>query len=170
PFFSEDFESATNNTDFNFPGWTNFAEAGTWLWREKTFQGNGYAEFSAFNSGSASNIVWLVTPGIDFGAFETKIVSFKVAQHHLDGDSPLNTLQVLVSTDYDGTNVLAATWTEVTYTPPTFDTPWYEFVTSTIDLSEYEGTIHVAFKFIGSGTNTNADGAYQVDDFKAYGL
>ncbi|HMQ43669.1 MAG TPA: DUF5689 domain-containing protein, partial [Mariniflexile sp.] len=41
----EDFQTATNNTNLDFAGWTNFAQAGTWLWREKVFSGNGYAEF-----------------------------------------------------------------------------------------------------------------------------
>jgi hypothetical protein len=34
-----------------------------------------------------------------------------------------------------------------------------------IDVSSHTGTLYVAFKVVGSGTNTTLDGAYQIDDF-----
>jgi hypothetical protein len=64
---------------------------------------------------------------------------------------------------------LAATWVAVPANIPTTSTAWYAFLGSNVDLSSYSGTIHVAFKFTGSGTNTTLDGAFQVDDFKAFG-
>lgn len=172
PFYVEDFQSSTNNTNLNTTGWTNYAEAGTWVWREKTFTSagvtNGYAEFSAFG-GQALNKAWLISPALDFTTFTQKLVKFKVAQHHLDVNSPNNGLEVLVSTNFDGTNVLAATWVAVPVNIPTTSTAWYAFLDSNVDLSSYSGTIHVAFKFTGSGTDTTLDGAFQVDDFKAFG-
>jgi hypothetical protein len=166
--YTEDFQTSTNNTNLNTAGWTNFAEAGTWLWREKIFSGNGYAEFSAFG-GQALNKAWLISPALDFTGYTNKSVQFKIAQHHLDVDSPNNGLEVLVSTNFDGTNVLAATWVAVPANIPTTSTAWYAFLGSNVDLSSYSGTIHVAFKFTGSGTDTTLDGAFQVDDFKAFG-
>ena len=166
--YTEDFQTSTNNTNLNTAGWTNFAEAGTWLWREKIFSGNGYAEFSAFG-GQALNKAWLISPALDFTGYTNKSVQFKIAQHHLDVNSPNNGLEVLVSTNFDGTNVLAATWVAVPVNIPTTSTAWYAFLDSNVDLSSYSGTIHVAFKFTGSGTDTTLDGAFQVDDFKAFG-
>ena len=164
PIFSEDFQSANNNTNLDLPGWTNFAEAGSWVWREKVYQGNGYAEFSTFNSGSPVNIAWLVSPGIDMDAQTGELLNFRIAQHHLD--SPNNTMEVFVSTDFDGTDVLGATWEPLSPNLPTQDTSWYDFVDSgLIDISNYTGTLYVAFKVTGSGTDTDLDGAYQVDDF-----
>ncbi|WP_445721363.1 choice-of-anchor J domain-containing protein [Flavobacterium sp.] len=168
PFFQEDFETATNNTNLDLTDWTNFAEEGTWLWREKTFGGNGYAEFSAFGSGSASNLVWLVSPSIDLNGYSSPVLKFSVAQHHLDVDSPDNSLEVLISTDYDGTNVLAATWTAVNANIPNSTISWYQFVKSTVALPSTNGNIHIAFKFKGSGTNTALDGAFQVDNILLY--
>ncbi|MEO6346451.1 MAG: DUF5689 domain-containing protein [Aquaticitalea sp.] len=163
--FNEDFQSAVNNTILDFPEWTNFSEAGTFKWREKIFSGNGYAEFSSNGSGSVSNIAWLITPGIDMDAQDNEFLNFNAAQHHLD--SPLNMLEVLLSTDYDGSNVLAATWTAVDAALPSQSNPWYQFVDSgLINLSSYSGTLYVAFKVVGSGTNTALDGAYQIDDLK----
>lgn len=161
--FSEDFQTATNNTDLDFAGWTNFEEAGSYSWREKTFSGNGYTEFSTYNSGDASNIAWLVTPGFDMDAQDNEFLNFKAAQHHLD--SPNNTLEVFVSTDYNGTDVLGATWIPISANLPSQANDWYAFVDSgLIDLSSYTGTLYVAFKVVGSGTDLTLDGAYQIDD------
>ncbi|MEW5677388.1 DUF5689 domain-containing protein [Flavobacterium enshiense] len=170
PIYSEDFQTAIDNTNLNIPGWVNFAQAGTKLWREEVFSGNGYAEFSAFGTTNPSNVAWLVTPSIDLGTFDNKVLKFDVAQHHLDVDSPNNSLQVLVSTDFDGTNVAAATWTSVPFNAPVRATAWYEFLGSTVDLSAFSGTVYVAYKFTGSGTDTTLDGAFQVDNVKVYGF
>lgn len=169
PFFSEDFQTAVNSTTLNIPYWTNVATVGTKLWQEKTFSGNGYTELSSFGSGNAVNESWLVSPPIDMDSHTAEVLIFKVAQHHLDVDSPLNSLKVYVSTNFTG-NVTTATWTQITVALPTQATPWYQFVSSGgIDLSSYTGNINVAFKFTGSGTVTTLDGAFQVDDFKVFG-
>ena len=169
PFFSEDFQSAVNSTTLNIPGWTNVATVGTKLWQEKTYQGNGFAELSSFGSGSAVNESWLVSPSIDMNSHTGEVLIFKVAQHHLDVDSPLNSLKVYISSDFSG-NVTTATWTQITVALPTQATSWYQFVSSGgVDLSTYTGNINVAFKFTGSGTVTTLDGAFQVDDFKVFG-
>jgi hypothetical protein len=169
PFFSEDFQTAVNSTTLNILGWTNVATVGTKLWQEKTYQGNGYAELSAFGSGSAVNESWLVSPPIDMDSHTAEVLIFKVAQHHLDVDSPLNSLKVYISTNFTG-NVTTATWTQITVPLPTQATSWYQFVSSgAVDLSTYTGNINVAFKFTGSGTVTTLDGAFQVDDFKVFG-
>ncbi len=165
--FSEDFEMVTNNTNLDLPGWTNFAEAGNWVWREKTFDNNGYTEFSTYNSGSPVNIAWLVSPGIDMDAQDDEKLNFSAAQHHLE--SPANTLEVFISTDFDGTDVLGATWEAVSASLPTQDNSWYEMVDSgLIDISGYTGTLYVAFKVTGSGTDTSLDGAYQIDNFNIF--
>lgn len=163
--FEEDFELAATNSNFDFVGWTNFSEVGTSKWREKNNDGNGYAEFSAFNSFNPSNIAWLVTPGIALDGHSHVLLNFKTAQHHLA--SPNNTLEVMVSTDYDGSNVLGATWIAIEAALPTQNTTWYEFVDSgLIDLSAYSGTLHVAFKVTGAGTIANLTGTYQLDDLR----
>ncbi|MES2812982.1 MAG: choice-of-anchor J domain-containing protein [Bacteroidota bacterium] len=168
PYFKEDFQAAVDGTVFDLAGWTNFSEAGTKKWGEEAFSGNGYAEFSAFNSGSVSNKAWLISPAINVDQYDNDRMTFRVAQHHLDVDSPNNSLQVLISTDFNGTDVLAATWTPVNANIPKKAVAWYEFLTSSVDLSGYSGNIYVAFKFTGSGTDLTLDGAFQVDDLLIY--
>ena len=165
---SEDFQSAIHNTNLDFPGWTNFAEEGAWVWRERVYSGNGYTEFSTYNSPDDVNIAWLISPGVDLDAQENEFLNFKMAQHHLQSD--LNTAEVFISTDFDGSNVLGANWISVSANLPSQSNSWYQFVDSgLIDLSSYSGTLHVAFKVTGSGTDQTLDGAYQLDDFTILG-
>jgi len=163
PFFFESFNEAVDNTNLDIANWTNFAEAGGELWTEQAYSGNGYAEFSSYGTGDVSNIGWLVSPGIDMDAQTNEVLKFKSAQHHLD--SAANTLEVFVSTDFDGTNVLAATWVPVSANLATMSDSWYDFVPSgAIDVSSYTGTMYVAFKVTGSGTDSQLDGAYHIED------
>lgn len=161
----EDFDAGTDNSNLNFAGWTNFAEIGSELWTEQIFSGNGYAEFSGFRTNDDVNIGWLISPSIDMDAQSNEFLNFQVAQHHLD--SAANTLEVFVSTDFDGTNVTAATWQPVSANLPVMSDSWYAFKDSgLIDLSSYTGTLYVGFKYVGSGNDTTLDGAFMVDDFK----
>ncbi|MGB0981955.1 MAG: DUF5689 domain-containing protein [Winogradskyella sp.] len=170
PIFFEDFQDAQDNSNLNTPGWTNFAEQGGELWTEQLFQGVGTAEFSSFSTGDAVNIGWLISPGIDMDAQTNELLSFKTAQHHLDEDSEDNGIKVFVSTDFDGTNVLAATWEEQTATFPNTSNSWYDLIGSgLIDLSGYTGTLHIAFRVTGSGTDSDLDGAFQIDDVAVVG-
>lgn len=174
PFFTEDFEEAVDNTDFDFEGWANIATQGTRKWSEQSYTppgpggvSNGYVEFSSHTSGSAVNEAWLVTPGIDMDVHEDETFSFDTAQHHLDVDSEENQLQIYIFTSFDGFDIAGATKIEVTdsATLPTTANEWYDFVNSgEIDLSGYTGTIYIAFKFTGSGTDETIDGAFQIDN------
>ena len=155
PVFEETFGSAVDNTVLDLEGWLNFAEAGSALWMEDVYQGNGYARFSAFNSGDSSNIGWLISPSIDLDAQDGEILSFQT--EHAFPDSGHDPLDVLISTDFDGSEegILTATWT-----PLTFDVSyivdfgnWYNFTSSgDIDLSGYSGTAYIAFRYTGSDT------------------
>jgi len=171
PLYQEDFQEAQDGTDFNIEGWVNYIQTGTRKWREEAFGGNGYAEFSSFGSNNASNVAWLVSPAINLDGTTNEMISFRVAQHHLDGDFDGNKLEIYIFTSFNGTDVLGATKVDITdlATLPTSATEWYEFIGSNIDVSSYSGNIHVAFKFTGSGTDTALDGAFQIDDLKLTG-
>jgi hypothetical protein len=52
---------------------------------------------------------------------------------------PLNSLEVFVSSNFDGLNVTKATWIPLVILPKQA-TPWYQFVGSGgVDLSSYKG-------------------------------
>lgn len=167
--FKESFspDKINSNANFDFPGWVNFAEAGTKKWIEKVFNNSGYIQFSTVGSGQVSNIGWAITPPINMDNSTNEVFNFNSASNFVTDSA--NKLEVLISTDFDGTNVLAATWTVLPAVVANETTNNYTYIPSgDIDLSAYNGNVYLAFKVTGSGTNTNLDGLFQVDDVKVY--
>ena len=156
PVFEETFNTAIDNTNLNIPNWINYAEAGDQLWTEQVYSGNGYAEFTAYNTGNTSNIGWLISPGIDMDAQEGEVLNFQTEYSYPDaGHYPL---EVFVSTDFNGeeSGIAAATWEPLTVTiaHPDNTNDWFTWVDSgTVDLSMYTGTLYIAFKYTGSDTS-----------------
>lgn len=156
PVFEESFNSATDNTNLNITNWINYAEAGTELWTEQVYGGNGYAEFSAYATGESSNIGWLISPGIDMDAQDGEVLNFQTEYAYPDtGHYPL---EVFVSTDFNGeeSGIATATWEPLTVViaHPDVTSNWFSWVDSGIvDLSPYSGTLYVAFKYTGSDTS-----------------
>jgi hypothetical protein len=170
PFFAEDFQTVKNNVNFTLPGWSNIVEKASKLWKSMVYGGNGYAEFNTTSTTAAENIAWLVSPKINMTSYKNAVLSFRSAQHDLKMNSPLNTLEVYVSTNFDGSNVTKANWKKLEGNFPSLSTPPRAFISSgAIDLSAYSGNIHIAFKYIGSGKDKTLNGAFMVDDIKIFG-
>lgn len=166
--FSEDFsKGAVDNAVLNLEGWNNIAEVGTAKWKTQIYSGNPYAEFSSFQSGDVVNISWLVSPVINMDSYKGEILQFQASQSFVS--SSANSLEVLIATNYNGTNLATANWEPVNANLPTISSPYFEFIKSgEIDLSAYKGNINIAFKVKGSGTNNVLDGSYQVDAIRIY--
>ena len=165
--FTENFNDNTDNTDLNTTGWTNFSEVGTKIWSEQKFYDNGYAEFSSFNSGQLVNVAWLISPQLDMDLHEGEKMSFTSAQSFLR--SRENALDLLVSSNFDGTNVIAADWILVPAITANPESPRFDAISSgVIDLSKFKGKLNFAFRVKGSGTNSNLTGTYQVDNISVY--
>lgn len=168
--YAEDFpeENINFNQTFDFEGWTNFAEAGTKLWIERDFNDDGYIQFSSFQSGESSNIGWAITPSIDITNFNNVKLLFQSATNFVD--NPNNKLEVLISNNYDGTNVLGATWEVLPATVADNTTNGYTYISSgEIDITAFNsGPVHIAFKVTGNGTTL--DGLFQVDKIRVYSL
>jgi hypothetical protein len=170
PFFSEDFETVVDKTNLSLPGWANLVQKGSIFWKGTVYSGNGYAEFNTTGTKAVSNIAWLISPKIDMDSHTNEILTFRAAQHHLDVDSPLNALEIYISSDFDGLNFATATWVPIQVNLPQQATSWHQFVGSGgVDLSGYTGKINIAFKYTGSGKNLALDGAFQVDDVAVFG-
>lgn len=170
PFYSENFDTAVDNTTFDFEGWTNFAEVGTELWSEESYQGDGAAQFNTYNNGDAVSISWLISPAIETGKYPNAKFSFRSAMNFVSDDAN-NRVEVYVSPDYDGTNFEEATWTKMNAKFANSDNDGYAFIPSgEIDLAAFAAAsqIHIAFKGIGSGTNTALDGLFQINDLYVY--
>ncbi len=164
---AQDFDTGTDNTLLVIDGWKNYASEGSALWKTQIYQSDGYAEFNPFGSGDASNVGWLISPAFTLAENNNTFARFRASQSFVSSTS--NTLEALVSTDYDGTNVEAATWVPLHPNVPTSALDYYEYVDSgELSLSAFSGTAYIAFRVTGSGTNTALDGAYQVDSFRIY--
>jgi len=163
---NEDFAKGfVDNTTLAVPGWINFNEIGVSKYKWQEYQHNAYAEFTSYQSGNAVNIGWLISPAVTLTG-EQKL-SFQASQSYVTSAS--NSLEVLISTDFDGTNVTAATWNALPATLPTTASTYFLFINSgTINLSAYTGKAYIAFKVKGSGTNTALDGGYQIDNVKIF--
>lgn len=170
PFFAEDFQSVKNNVNFVLPGWSNIVEKAAKLWKSMVYSGNGYAEFNTTSTTAAENSAWLISPKINLSGYKNAVLSFRSAQHDLKVDSPLNTLEVYVSANFDGSNLTKAKWIKLEAKVPSLATPTRQFISSGgIDLSQYSGMVNIAFRYVGSGKDKTLNGAFMVDDVKVFG-
>ena len=166
--FSDDFESQTNNTLITGNGWTNYIQEGTEGWEAYTQSGTNSslgrsARVGSFNSGDASSIAWLITPAINLDAQNGETLNFKLSNSFSDGSE----LELLFSPDWDGTeaNITSATWGVLPAAYIVQDSDFFGawFDSGNVDLSCAEGTIHIAFKYTGSGV-ADFDGTFELDE------
>jgi len=156
--FSEDFSTVTVDSDITLDGWTNTASDGTRVFIGKFYDPNYYAQMSAYNSGEATEIVYLITPGLNVTASSVLTFDTKLAYQVHDPAS------VLISTDFSG-DVTTATWNTITYTHATAPSNGYGDWTASgdIDLSSYDGqTVYIAFLYTGG--DPGATTTLQVDN------
>jgi len=159
--FTEDFESqvvpaSAPYNDIVVANWVNYKEAGTRAWQARSYGTpvNKYAQLSAFNSTDATNVSWLITPGVNFNLTTGESFSFFYNAGYDNGAA----LTVYYSNNYDGTEggIATATWNNITssFTLPAGPATSYNTLASagTLDASSYTGTVYFAFKYAGSGT------------------
>lgn len=157
--------------------WTSFAQVGSVKWTEQDDDENGYIQFTTFGSttGDVSNVAWAITPKINMDNSVNEILTFKTAAEFVTDAN--NKLEVFISNDFDGVDVLAATWVPVvnaniaglsTNLPTGSADGVLNINSGQVDLSTYTGNIHIAFKATGSSTNSNLDGSLRVDEIKIY--
>lgn len=144
-------------------GWLNVALQGDYTWTTKAYSGNFYSQFSA-NKAPGVCEGWLITPAL--AVKENMIFSFSVCVGYYNADC----LQVMISTDFDGTeeHITDAQWKDVTaeFTIPKEPTSGYGTFApaGSVSLKEFEGkNIYIGFKYLGDGTD-NKTTTYQVDD------
>ena len=172
--FAEDFsKGAIDDTVINLENWTNVAEIGTVKWKTQIRSSNPFAEFSSFlpnvsvEKQEPVHVGWLISPAINMDMVVGEILQFRAAQRFVVSSG--NSLEVLVSTDYNGTNLSTANWQPIEANLPTTSSSPGVFINSgEIDLSAYTGNINIAFKVVGSGTNSSLRGTYQVDAIRIY--
>ena len=164
--FEENFQSYSNNAEIS-GDWTNYVEEGSRNWISRTTNDTGnpgskIAQISAYNSGDASTVSWLISPTIDLDVNEFEFFEFESSNSFSDGSE----LELLISTDWDGTEagVSSATWTSLPGTIVPDATYYKDWIYSgLVNLSTYSGNAHIAFKYTANSGNT---GTYEIDNVK----
>jgi hypothetical protein len=157
---NESFNAIGNNDEVVLNGWANIAVKGSRTWQGKVFDGNHYAQATAFNDSEQEMETWLVTPEID--VTKTPTLTFETAQafHVHDG------LSVWLSENFDGSDIGAATWVEVEDAElANFSSVEHAFIPSgNIDLSSFStGKVRIGFKYVGSGPGSQTT-SFRVDN------
>ncbi len=153
----EDFESGAIPAS-----WTPYSVSGSRDWIVDRYNGNKYAKMTEFE-GSGTHDDWLISPQVDFDAYDNETLTFFTKAGYRDGDA----LSVLISSDYTGSGDPAlATWTELSVTLSDHVGDGYAngFTGSgLVDLSARTGTGHIAYYYVQSETPL-VEGEWQVDD------
>jgi hypothetical protein len=153
---NENFETQSNDRDINLPGWSNVAVSGTRLWRAKEFDGNTYAQATAFNDNNPTMEAWLITPLIDLD--QVSSLSFETAKAFYNHDG----LTIWISTDYDEINPESASWLPLTARIANNSDPDHDWIPSgSIDLRAFSGEGYIGFKYSGSASNSTS---YRIDN------
>jgi len=161
--FAEDFETVTEYQPVDINGWTQYIEAGTETWEGREYDGNLYAQFSAYDTGESTNIGWLITPALDLTGYSEVIFSFKSKDGYNNGDP----LEVFISTDYTGSgDPNGCSWIKLNPTLSTGNSEGYATnwtASGDLYLNDYTGnTVYIAFKYTGGDPSLTT--TMQIDD------
>jgi hypothetical protein len=161
---NQDFSSMPENQDINSDGWKSIAVEGSKNWYVKSYYGNYYARMSAYKSGDASNVVWLVSPKVTIPSGVDTYLKFNTEYGYWAGA----TLEAYISMDYDGTNPQTATWTKLdAQIAKEADGQWNWVNSGNINLKEFAGDVYIGFKYTGSNSLTTT---FDVDNVMIYSL
>ncbi|HMA61593.1 MAG TPA: choice-of-anchor J domain-containing protein [bacterium] len=154
------FGTVINSETFNggLGTWTQYSVTGSQSWYQDDYDNDYFAKMSGYDSGSNENEDWLISPGFVPDDYENPIMYFQNAYNYSGPD-----LQLMVSTDYDGTSdpSTQGTWTDIT-DQATWSSGSFNWASSgDIDLSSYSGTTYVAFKYTSTADESKT---WEVDD------
>jgi len=145
------------------PGWKTFSEAGTKTWHSNSTSSLGpWIQATAYNSGQASVITWMIAPQIDLSVAVKPYISFESANGYDNGA----TLELYASEDYTGSlTPWTSSWTKLLFTlPPSSPSGFSSFVSSgLVDLSAFNGsTLYIAYVYKGGAPSKTT--TWEVDN------
>ena len=147
-----------NNLDFKFntcsnngtpgAGFNTYSVSGAQNWTCTSFGRNNTngVNINGYSGGPKDNEDWLISPSLSISNLNLPVLSFW-SRGEFSGPS----LQLLISTDYDGvSNPNTATWTDLNAGFPITNNTWT--FTDGINLSAYKSAakVYIAFKYISS--------------------
>jgi hypothetical protein len=167
---SQDFNSASLGSPITVNGWKTIVLDGTRTWLGKSYTPSGgatqyFAEMNPNNSGEVKNTAWLISSQVNVAGLSGATLFFQTAYSNWAGDA---TLEAFISTNFDGTDVVAATWTPISgaqlVQQADAANAWIN--SGNIDLSQYNSNIYIGFKYTSNG-GVGAT-AFRVDNVKIF--
>lgn len=158
---TQDFSSFPNNAEVLISGWQNIAQYGTRTWQAKYFSGNTYAQATAYGSNLSNMVTWLITRPVTISSL--KVLAFETAKAYWEHTGTHKPLEVFLSTDYTGRNLVTATWTPVICRLAEKTDADHTFINSgNINLPVEAGkSCVIAFRYTGSSTESTS---YRIDN------
>ncbi|MBL4606099.1 MAG: choice-of-anchor J domain-containing protein [Flavobacteriaceae bacterium] len=168
--FEDDFETQNPSSLVSGNGWTNFIQEGTEGF--ETYISNGTnaslgtsVRIGSYNPGDPRSIAWLITSQINLDVNSGVTLSFQSSNSFSDN----STLELLFSNDWNGdiTTINSSTWGLLSdaYIVEDSDSFSSWFNSGIVDLSCGNGSIYIAFRYLGSGA-TDSDGTFELDNIK----
>lgn len=161
-YFQENFTGGSLTADNAWNVFDVSPSTSNQTWFYHTFSGNSFAQVTNFTNNNNEELeTWLISPSIALVNAQDPVLSFDHTKRFAGDD-----LQLLVSTDYDGTSnpEVGFNWDNITNLA-NFDTDisaWTLISSGEIDLSVYNNeTIYFAFQYVGSATDGST---YRIDN------
>ena len=150
-FLSKDF----NDTILTSGGWTTHVLAGTTNWMVDNFAGDVFAKITNYSGGqNTPSDAWFISPAVDLTSTIQPILNFETIMKW-PGDS----LNLYISTDYDGTSnpTQQGTWTNITSLASwdVDNTNWGDWTSSgDVDLSSYiSDSTYISYQYLGDSVS-----------------
>ena len=157
------FEDQKDKTNLTIEGWLNYTEKGSRKWQGKHWSSDKYAQCTGYTSKDPEMVMWLITSAIDLT--EQKYLTFDSAKSYWEHDNNENPFELLISYDFDGKNVKAATWESLNGNFANYssaDNAWIQSGEISLPIKP-KGFI--AFKYSGTNVKTTT---YRIDNIKVF--
>ncbi len=147
--FSENFDNVTNGIEINFNSWYNIAKEGSLKWIG--FNNGIGANYAKIDGDGSLSETYLILPKQNLSNSK---ISFSTRAGNVVGAK----LELVISKDFDGSNIQTAIWEVIPANIPNSPTngfgSWQE--SGEINLSSYSGDTFIAFRYVaGSGQKAN---------------
>lgn len=163
--FEENFVGISNENILDGRGWTNInVNGGNERFEDGILNSYRYIRISAFGTQENPLEAWLVTPGVNLNNSGNEVLSFDIKSSYDNGVL----LTVLVSTNFTG-NPLTTEWQLLDAKIPIGPSSQFgkSFKNSKVDISCLQGTVHIAFKYLGAAPDKTT--TYDIDNIRITG-
>jgi PKD repeat protein len=156
--FEDDFESGSVSK------WTSVNLTGGNDWHVETYAGDQFAVANCYASPAACD-TWIVTPELNILDFDSVTMTFNTAWNYGTGTDQM---QLLVSTDFDGSDPATANWTDISDRVTWSDGNFTFTDSGEVSLSNFAGQpVYVAFHYAYTVANATK---WEVDDILIDGM